>query len=78
LKLNDINTKENKMIHNFYPIQSEIERIQNENNELLFHIKEMERVFQKQKKEIENIKNKNIYQKEIKSHINDVNNLTSL
>ena len=66
------------MIHNFYPIQNEIERIQKENNELLLHIKEMETVFQKQKKEIENIKNKNIYQKEIKSHINDVNNLTSL
>ena len=63
------------MIHNFFTIQNEIERIQKENNELLIHIKETERMFQKQKKEIENIKNKNKYQKDIKGYINDANNL---
>ena len=66
LKLKNINTKEKNVLHNIHPIQNELELIQNENKQLLYQINEVKLRYNKQNKEVENIKLKLTYSKELK------------
>ena len=78
LKLNNFNTKEKKGLNNIHPIQNELELIQNENKNLFYQINEIKLRYNKQNKEVENIKLKLKYSKELKEHTNDLNSLSAL
>lgn len=71
-----LNEKSQHRVNNYYPIQSAIENIQIENRELQKRIFEIKNHNIKQSKELDHMKGKQKYSKQIKHEINEVGNLS--
>lgn len=71
-----LNENVHSKIKDYYPIQTAIEKLQNENKEISKKISELKNINIKQSKEIDYIKGKEKYKKQIKSNIKEVGNLS--